>query len=104
MIGDPFDAQSVRKATVAFGALFNNITLLKKDANGNELKRIKVPLAYGSKEKYLARITEDSQNKLATQLALPRMGFSLVGMAYDPARKQQTMLKNRSVISGDGLR
>ncbi len=101
MIGENFDSESVRKATVAFGALFNTITLMKKDGDGNELKRIKVPLSYGSKEKYLARISEDATNQKPTQLALPRMAFSLVGMSYDPQRKQQTMLKNRSPINSN---
>ncbi len=102
MIGNiNFDSHSIRKATVAFGALFNSIFLKKEDADGNEIKRIKVPLAYGSKEKYLARLTEDPENKRPTQLPLPRMAFNLAGMAYDPMRKQQTMIRNRSAIVGN---
>lgn len=101
MIGENYDPQSLRKATIAFGALFNNIILEKKDVDGNEIKRIKVPLAYGSKEKYLARILEDRENNRPTQLPLPRMAFTLIGVAYDASRKQQTLIKNRSPISSN---
>jgi hypothetical protein len=99
-----FDNHSIRKATAAFGALFNNIILVKRDSNGNELKRVKIPLAYGSKEKYLAILTEDPEKKRATQLPVPRMAYSLVGLSYDAGRKQQTMLKNKSAIAGNPLK
>jgi len=103
MITENFDSQSLRKSTVAFGALFNNVQFIKKDVDGNELKRFKVPLAFGSKEKYLAKLTEDPTLTKGTQLALPRMAFSLVGMRPDPTRKQQTMLRNRSTTTDNPL-
>ncbi len=104
MIGDNFQANDLRTVTVAFGALFNNITLIKNDSNGNELKRIKVPLGYGSREKYIALLAVDPDLKRGVGLQLPRMAFEMVGMNYDRSRRQQQMLQNSSVLGSDSTR
>lgn len=99
MIGDPYYNQDLRKATIAFGALFNTITLVQSDKDGNEIKRVKVPLGYGSKEKYLALLQADPDLKRPVSIQLPRMAFELVGFLYDPARSQQQMIQDSGIIS-----
>ncbi len=101
MIGDNWYNQDIRKATVAFGALFNNISFIKNDVNRDELKRIKVPLGYGSKEKYLALLQADPEDKAAVAIQLPRMSFELTGMGYDKTRAQTQMLQDSSAIVGN---
>jgi hypothetical protein len=101
VIGSNFYNKDVRKATVAFGALFNNITLVKSDSTGAEIKRNKVPLVYGSKEKYLARLQQDPENARPVGLQLPRMAFEIVGFKYDNSRKQQTMIRDSSIATGN---
>ena len=50
MLGNYFYNQIVRKNIVAFGTLFNNITMKSTDpSDGSVLEEIKVPLAYGPK-------------------------------------------------------
>ena len=58
MIGQYFYNESTRNVVVAFGTLFNQIQLTKKDASGNVTQTMKVPLAYGPKQKWLSRLTE----------------------------------------------
>ena len=52
MIGQQFYNESTRNVVVAFGTLFNKIQLNKKDASGNIIQTMKVPLAYGPKQKW----------------------------------------------------
>ena len=61
-----------RKTIVAFGTLFNNIEIKQ----GTTV--MKVPLAYGPKQKFLARLEQvpDPTNK-RVQITLPRISFSL---------------------------
>ena len=57
---DFFYNQSLRKLVVAFGSLFNEIFVVRENADGTENQRIRVPIAYGPKEKFTRRIEEQS--------------------------------------------
>ena len=82
MLGTYSYHEIFRKTIVAFGTLFNNIELRRND------EVMKVPLAYGPKQKFLARLDQvpDPTNK-RVQLTLPRISFEINGVAYDNARK-----------------
>ena len=84
-----FYNQAVRKLTVAFGSLFNNVYVQRLDSNGDETSRIRVPLGYGPKQKYIRRLRESSTigDSSDVQMTLPRMSFEMTSAAYDPSRK-----------------
>ena len=48
---------------------------------------MKVPLAYGPIQKFLARVEQAPDLKGAQTLTLPRLSFEFTGMSYDPSRK-----------------
>lgn len=100
MLGQFFYNQSTRNVVVAFGTLFNQIQLAKKDANGNVIQTMKVPLAYGPKQKWLARLTEDPNLNKPTAVTLPRIGFEISGLTYDATRKQNKIMKVKKVVDG----
>ena len=100
MIGQQFYNESTRNVVVAFGTLFNKIQLNKKDASGNIIQTMKVPLAYGPKQKWLARLTEDPNLNKPTAVTLPRIGFEISGISYDSTRKQNKILKVKKVLDG----
>lgn len=79
-----------RKTVVAFGTLFNNIEIHKDD------QVMKVPLSYGPKQKFIARLdqTPDPTNK-RVQTTLPRISFEINGIEYDPSRKVSPTQKIR---------
>ncbi len=87
-----FYNEILRRTIISFGTLFNGITI-KND--GNE---IRVPLAYGPTQKFLARLTQTPDLNKATAITLPRMSFEFTGLTYDPSRKvtttQQFTVKN----------
>ena len=82
MLGTYSYHEIFRKTVVAFGTLFNNIEIHKDD------EVMKVPLAYGPKQKFLARLdqTPDPRNK-RVQITLPRISFEINGIQYDSSRK-----------------
>jgi hypothetical protein len=90
-----FYFQLTRKYVIAFGNLFNNISMIRTNREtGAEIERIKVPLLYAHKEKYYARLNSDPDLQKSLQVTLPRMSFELLGISYDPSRKQNSLLRS----------
>jgi hypothetical protein len=95
---------TTRQYISIFGSLFDNITVQRGDG-----KTIRVPLGFANKEKYFAKLNSDlfqdkseldpnsnvTPNITSVELEtiLPRMGYSMNSMQYDPMRK--TNLKNK---------
>tara|TARA_B100001094_G_C18196094_1_gene811113 strand:- start:9380 stop:10141 length:762 start_codon:yes stop_codon:yes gene_type:complete len=96
----PFYNESLRKLVIAFGSLFNDIRVTREDS-----KVIRVPLAYGAKEKFIRRIEEASSITDNTDVAitLPRLGFDITAMSYDPQRKGNKLRKRIMRDSDTGL-
>ena len=96
MFGTHFYNEGMRKLTIAFGQLFNNIIIQNTSSTGAVTKRIRVPLAYAPKEKFIVRLTQQP-DLLDKQFAtvLPRMGFEISGIEYDPSRKLNKLQKFR---------
>ena len=82
MLGTYSYHEIFRRTVVAFGTLFNNIELRRST------EVMKVPLAYGPKQKFLARLDQvpDPTNK-RVQITLPRISFEINGIQYDSSRK-----------------
>jgi hypothetical protein len=81
---------TTRKLVTAFGTLFNNIYIERIDEGVT--KKIKVPLIYSPKEKFIHRLNLDI-DKTMIQTVLPRMGFSIAGISYDAERKKNSLNK-----------
>jgi hypothetical protein len=100
MLDQRFYWGTIRKAIVAFGNMFNNITIQRTDADGNVVQLQKVPLSYSPKQKFLTKIRQqpniDTQN---VQVLLPRMGFEMISLDYDPNRKVSPIQQSRTINS-----
>jgi hypothetical protein len=99
MLDEKFYWGTVRKSIVAFGNMFNNIVIDRKNSSNNVVESIKVPLAYAPKQKLLARIEQRPDDAKRFQVILPRMSFEMVGIEYDPQRKISPIQQNRGVNS-----
>ena len=97
MLGQQFYHETTRKIVVAFGTLFNDIHLVRKDNSGVIQQSMKVPLAYGPRQKYLVRLADDPDLSKQTAVTLPRIGFEIAGLSYDPTRKLQRAQKFKKV-------
>ena len=87
MLATYFYHEILRKTVIGFGTLFNNINIRHKDASGTNFSVLKVPLAYGPMQKFLARIQQQPDLDRETAITLPRLSFEMQGLQYDPTRK-----------------
>ena len=99
MLGQQFYHETIRKMVVSFGTIFNNIQIVKKNSSGQITQSMKVPLAYGPKQKFLTRIREDASLNKSTAITLPRLAFEISSISYDPARKLNRITKLKKVSS-----
>ena len=99
MLGQQFYHETVRNVIVAFGTMFNNINIVRKDNSGVITQSMKVPLAYGPKQKWLARLDQDPSLGSAVAITLPRLGFEIGSLSYDPTRKLNRVQKFKKVKS-----
>ena len=89
-----------RKAIVAFGVMFNNLAVRRKNSAGQVTQTIRVPLAYAPKNKMLTRI-----NRLPTpenpqvEIVVPRMSFEVIAFEYDGARKINLYNQQKTIIN-----
>lgn len=84
----------IRKLVIAFGKLFDDITLVRYNPDLTEAERFLVPLVYATKELYVRRLEDDPGLDKKIQVALPRMSFEMNGLTYDQSRKLNTNIKN----------
>jgi len=99
MLGQQFYHETVRNVIVAFGTMFNNINIVRKDNNGTITQSMKVPLAYGPKQKWLTRLDADPSLGSAVAITLPRLGFEIGSLTYDATRKLNRVQKFKKVKS-----
>jgi hypothetical protein len=87
MLGTYYYHEIVRKTIISFGTLFNDIHIRHQDDAGKDVSDLKVPLAYGPSQKFLARITQQADLNKAIQITMPRMSFEMSNISYDSTRK-----------------
>jgi hypothetical protein len=85
-----FYNEILRRTVIAFGSLFNGIEIKHTDSSDNIVSMIKVPLAYGPTQKFLARLDQSADLSKKVQITLPRMSFEFTGLTYDSTRKVTT--------------
>ena len=85
-----FYNEILRRTIISFGTLFNNISIKHNDSSDNVTSVVKVPLAYGPTQKFLARLEQSPDLNKSTAITLPRMSFEFTGLVYDPSRKVTT--------------
>jgi hypothetical protein len=96
-----YNNETVRKLVIAVGTVFNNIHVMHKDKDGNNVD-FKVPLTYAPKEKYIKRLTNPSSisNRTRVEISVPQMAFELTDILYDPARHLNKTNNRTQLIAG----
>lgn len=86
MFGTTFYNSTIKRYIAAFGTLFNNINITREDVNTNQTHNFKVPIAYGPRQKFLARLDQDANLDRPQAITLPRMSFEMQPISYDVTR------------------
>lgn len=97
-----FYHEILRRTIIAFGTLFNGMSIYHKNESDETVSIIKVPLAYGPTQKFLARLEQSPDLSKSVQITLPRMSFEFTGLTYDPSRKATTTQTFIAKSTSDG--
>lgn len=101
MFGRTFYHESIRKYVIVFGNMFNGIYVQRFNNAGARIQNIKVPIAYGPKQKFLTRLNQDPNLDRDVAISLPRMGFEMISINYAANRKTTGLYKNVYVNTDD---
>tara|TARA_R110000822_G_scaffold20106_4_gene64845 strand:+ start:1819 stop:2604 length:786 start_codon:yes stop_codon:yes gene_type:complete len=96
MFGTYFYHERIRKSVAVFGAIFNNIHVLRKNSSGGVISQVKVPLSYAPRRSFIDRINAANlgeANERSVAIKLPRMSFEIISFNYD-ATRQLTKISN----------
>lgn len=97
-----FDYHSaIRKYIIMFGNMFNDIDVVRYNNAGASVQTIRVPIAYGPKEKYLARLRQNPDITREVAVVLPRLAFEITGFSYDSTRAMNKQNRITSIGSGN---
>ena len=97
-----FDYHSaIRKYIIMFGNMFNDITIVRFNNAGAAVQTMTVPIAYGPKEKFLARLRQNSDLGREVATTLPRLSFEITGFNYDSTRAMNKQNRITSIGSGN---
>lgn len=96
-----FYHEILRNTIVAFGTLFNDISIKHTNDSDNVTSVIKVPSTYGPTQKFLARLEQVPNLNKPVQITLPRMSFEFTALNYDPSRKVTTTQTFLSGLESD---
>jgi len=91
MLGTYYYHEIVRKTIIAFGTLFNTIDIRHTKQDGSAYSTMRIPIAYGPREKFLARLEQKPDLRSRNAITLPRLAFELTSIQYDNERKVSTM-------------
>lgn len=104
MFGRSFYHSTLRNYVITFGNMFNGIYVQRFNKNNERIQTLKVPIAYGPKEKFLVRANQDPNLNQEVAISLPRIGFEMIALNYAPNRKLPSMQKNVKSSTTDANR
>ena len=92
---------NLKKIVAVFGTLFNDISIAKK-VNGKMTGVQRVPISYGPKQKFLARLASAQMEEYGdVAIKLPRMSFEITSLSYDSASKLNRLNNKLYPVDGD---
>ena len=102
MFGRNFYHKIIKNHVIVFGSLFNNISIDRYDVDGTILQSQKVPVMYGPREKFLAKLDTFAKAEAAgtasgkppVAIQLPRIAFEMTNLIYDASRRLPKTIYN----------
>lgn len=91
----------LRKYVIMFGNMFNDIDIVRYNNSGTAVQTIRVPIAYGPREKFLARLRTDPNLDRDVAIQLPRLSFEMTNVTYAPERGLNKLTRNVGINVAD---
>ena len=100
-----FYHEAIKRAVSVFGTMFNEIDIQRDNADGTTTQNVRVPLSYGPKQKFIARVDQAADlmdnTKSRVAMTLPRIAFDITGLTYDAERKLGKLKQYKLKDAGD---
>lgn len=94
---------SLKKIVAVFGTLFNNLHVAKK-VSGKMTSISRVPLMYGPRQRFLARLQSPKGDDIDVAIRMPRMSFEINSIGIDTATKLNRLNNTLTPVNEDGTR
>tara|TARA_B100001248_G_scaffold145049_1_gene108942 strand:- start:6258 stop:7094 length:837 start_codon:yes stop_codon:yes gene_type:complete len=101
MFGQFHYHSAIRKYIIMFGNMFNDIDVVRFNSAGDNVQQLRVPIAYGPREKFLAKLRADPDGRREIAMVLPRLSFELTSMNYAPERVLNRTHKQLGIGGGN---
>tara|TARA_R110000772_G_scaffold7228_7_gene24764 strand:+ start:3046 stop:3882 length:837 start_codon:yes stop_codon:yes gene_type:complete len=101
MFGHSYYHGILRKYVIMFGNMFNDIDVVRYNNAGTAVQTIRVPIAYGPREKFLTRLRADPNLDREVAIQLPRLSFEMTGVNYAPERGLNKLQRNVGIRVGN---
>ena len=101
MFGQFHYHSAIRKYIIMFGNMFNDIDVVRFNSAGDNVQQLRVPIAYGPREKFLAKLRTDPDGRREIAMVLPRLSFELTSMNYAPDRVLNRTHKQLGIGGGN---
>jgi hypothetical protein len=93
MLGGYFYNSTIKKITIGFASLFNNVMVKNPVPSGStdQATFVRVPIAFAKKDRYrslINQLPDTSESASKKRFTLPRMAFAITNIAYDPTRQR----------------
>ena len=95
---NPYYFRGIRNCVIAFGSLFQNMTMVKYINGVTETSRLTVPIFWEGKEDYITRLEDNERLAKPVDIILPRASFEITSYTYAPQRKLNTY--NNIILPG----
>jgi len=99
IFGHDFYHGTIRRYVIMFGNIFNDMQVKRYDSLGALAQTLNVPISYGPKQKQIERVLADPDFGRAVSTILPRIGFSMTTMGYNPIRKLNPFSKFKGALN-----
>jgi len=100
-----FYHEAIKRAVSVFGTMFNEIDIQRDNSDGTTTQNVRVPLSYGPKQKFIARLDQSGDimeaNNSRVAMTLPRIAFDITGLTYDAERKLGKLKQYKLQDAGD---
>lgn len=92
---------TTKKIIIAFGNIFNSLHIERAGVDGGIVQRMKVPISYAPKDKFIAREVQQPDTSIhRVEVILPRMAFEITGIRRNEALQMNAMHEIKSNHNG----
>lgn len=104
----PFYHKTISNVSIAIGALFNNLKIVRYNKDGVAQSTIAVPIRYERKEHWFQKLNENiKKSEVTFQQSFPRINYTLETVVRDTRKSLNRLQKLKhevEVVDGDDIR